>query len=66
MKLSPIVKNMLKNDQTTRLTLALAFERSELTIKRWIESDNLMMTHDKAIEIIEKGTGLKRNKIVTK
>lgn len=66
MKLSPIAIKMVESTQGVKNKLAINAGRSELTIRRWLKSNNQLLTTESALRIIEKETGMKRNKILTK
>lgn len=66
MKLTNKAKTVIINDRRIFNVLAAEFQRSETTIRRWISSDNLLLTTPKAIKILTKELGLKESELFTK
>lgn len=66
MKLTNKAKTVIDKDRRIFNLLAAEFDKSETTIRRWISSDNLLLTTPKAIKILTKELGLKESELFTK
>lgn len=66
MKLSNQALKKVDDTPGLKNQLAAAFKKSEATVRRWIKSNNIMLTHEISISLIEKETGLTRDKIIRK
>lgn len=56
--------NKLKEDRATINELAAMFRKSELTIKRWLESKDTRLTTFDAVKYIKAKTGLSQAEIL--
>lgn len=65
MKLSTAALNSFETHKTLKNLIAAKMERSEATVRRWVDENNPMLTTEAVLQIIESETGLKRSKILT-
>lgn len=63
-----LTKNALNaiNDQRIRLLLALALNCGELTVRRYIKSNDRSLTEAASMEVIRKETGMMDSEILEK
>lgn len=65
MKLSKKALDAIDN-MTTRMKLGIALKRSENSIKRYIDDNDIILTTSVSIELIKKETGLSEEEIFEK
>lgn len=65
MQLSTEAIQAIKNKPRTYTVLALEFDKSEQTIRRWVESNDEMLTTPRAVSVIKSETGLKAKQILS-
>lgn len=65
MKLSKPAISALKSDNSIKNLIAAAMECSESTVRRWINKNDVMLTTEACLAIIEKQTGMSRKKLLT-
>lgn len=64
MKLSDEAIQAIKNKNRVKSILALEFDVTEQTIRRWIDANDAMLTTANALAIIKAETGLKQKEIL--
>lgn len=64
MKLSKEAITQVAGNSRVRNLLAAEFNKSEATIRRWIDGNHPMLTTEASLRVIENETGLTRKKIL--
>lgn len=64
MKLSKSAISALKSDNSIKNLIAAAMDCSESTVRRWINKNDVILTTETCLSIIEKQTGMSRKKIL--
>ena len=65
MQLSESAIQAIKKNPRIYTILALEFERTEQTVRRWVDVNDEMLTTVRAIEVLKKETGLKNRELLT-
>jgi hypothetical protein len=64
MQLSDMVRLKIKKNKRIRSLLALALNRTEYTIIRWIDKNNDNLTKAAALKVLRQETGLSDSQIL--
>ncbi|OLY94801.1 hypothetical protein [Cnuella takakiae] len=66
MKLTQLALGAIRNNKRVRARLQLELDRSEYTINRYVQENDIMLTTATALKIIREETGLTTKQILEK